>query len=540
MTVYVGSQTYSTWVGSAPAQFYTASSSPTITSVTPNSGPAGPVVIRGTNYVSGATVSFGGAPATGVTVVSATEIDCTAPAHADGAVTVTVSTPVGTSNGYTFTYVNATGGGDTTVMPTILGTTYYISPTGSDSNNGTSTSTPWQTLAKALTVQWRAIDAVFFQRGGTYYLPNTGYPHLNVGVTANASNRFVYGAYGTGAKPIITNKKILNNSGGWTNFATNIWRIDLSNPATHTGWTSSFMPNACNIGHLTIDGVVFGNKKLSTGALTTNWDFYSDNAQFLYVRATANPTTLAANIIAAPDARVFRLQDNMEMCGVMVEDTGGTSEVGDGPHNNVKITFCTFKNIGGSFLIGFSDNTVRYGNGIEIGMGSNGWTIEDNIIDDCYDADFSFQGDGGATANIFFRRNTVSHGSFGFELYATGTASMANVIVENNTFTDCGFGGLAPWRPNQDQRCTIMSANTGSTGSKSVEFRNNVVTRAFTAYRFHVSPNQSSPPWFNAHNNQISLVSGTKMSFVDGYTINNASSWATAANTEAGSTFTIL
>ncbi len=69
---------------------------PTIASVTPNEGPVAggtAVVIAGTNFQPGATVSFGGVAATAVTVKSATEIDATTPPHAAGAVDVVVTNP---------------------------------------------------------------------------------------------------------------------------------------------------------------------------------------------------------------------------------------------------------------------------------------------------------------------------------------------------------------------------------------------------------------------------------------------------------------
>ncbi|MBI5964577.1 MAG: IPT/TIG domain-containing protein [Chloroflexi bacterium] len=88
---------------------YVAAPVPTITDIAPNSGPAAggtTVVITGTNLTDG-TVTFGGLPAT-CTVDSATQITCTSPAHAAGAVDVVVTTPdgVATSAGG-FTYVVA-------------------------------------------------------------------------------------------------------------------------------------------------------------------------------------------------------------------------------------------------------------------------------------------------------------------------------------------------------------------------------------------------------------------------------------------------
>jgi len=67
---------------------------PTVTSVSPNSGPTTggtAVTITGTNFAAGATVTFGTAAATNVAVVSSATITATAPAGSAGAVTVTVT-----------------------------------------------------------------------------------------------------------------------------------------------------------------------------------------------------------------------------------------------------------------------------------------------------------------------------------------------------------------------------------------------------------------------------------------------------------------
>jgi chitodextrinase len=69
---------------------------PTVTSVSPSSGSmagATQVIVTGTGFVAGDTVTFGGATATGVTVNSATQITATTPSGAIGAVVVTVTSP---------------------------------------------------------------------------------------------------------------------------------------------------------------------------------------------------------------------------------------------------------------------------------------------------------------------------------------------------------------------------------------------------------------------------------------------------------------
>lgn len=68
---------------------------PTAASINPTSGSMGggtTVTITGTNFLSGATVTFAGVPATNVNVVSSTQITATTPAHSPaGAATVVVS-----------------------------------------------------------------------------------------------------------------------------------------------------------------------------------------------------------------------------------------------------------------------------------------------------------------------------------------------------------------------------------------------------------------------------------------------------------------
>jgi Domain of unknown function (DUF1929)/IPT/TIG domain/Glyoxal oxidase N-terminus len=105
--------------GSAPwvmqmATFAAASTpAPTVSSVSPNNGPTSggtAVTITGTNFAAGATASFGGTAATNVVVVNSTKITATTPAHAAGAVTVTVTVngqSGSLANGFTY---NASGG----------------------------------------------------------------------------------------------------------------------------------------------------------------------------------------------------------------------------------------------------------------------------------------------------------------------------------------------------------------------------------------------------------------------------------------------
>lgn len=86
-----------------------AAPSPAITNFAPSSGPTTggtTVTISGSNFVSGATVTFDTNAATNVNVVSDTSITAVSPAHAAGAVNITVTNPDGKSaSSGSFTYI---------------------------------------------------------------------------------------------------------------------------------------------------------------------------------------------------------------------------------------------------------------------------------------------------------------------------------------------------------------------------------------------------------------------------------------------------
>jgi len=88
-------------------------------------------------------------------------------------------------------------------------TTYYVSNSGSDAAAGTSTATAWQTIAK-VNATVTSGDIVYFKAGGSW----------NERLNVPASN-ITFGAYGTGAKPLITGLQTLT---GWTDTGGNIWK----------------------------------------------------------------------------------------------------------------------------------------------------------------------------------------------------------------------------------------------------------------------------------------------------------------------------
>lgn len=113
--------------GAVPAP---SATQPVVTAVQPPSGsPAGgtAVSISGTGFLAGATVSFGGVPASAVTVVSPTLITAIAPPNPAGPATVLVASPTGAVGGLSSAFTYAV------VAPVLSG----LSPNGGPATGGT-------------------------------------------------------------------------------------------------------------------------------------------------------------------------------------------------------------------------------------------------------------------------------------------------------------------------------------------------------------------------------------------------------------------
>jgi hypothetical protein len=156
--------------------------------------------------------------------------------------------------------------------------TYYVSPSGNDSNNGTSQAQAWRTVARAQQVagNLQPGDQILFQRGGTY----TG--KLTVNANGSSGNPIIIGAYGTGAAPVISGSVPVT---GWTQWQGNIWRASIAQPVRHVWSNGSLMTLARfpNTGYLTSTS---GNHtQMSSNGITQSSGFWNGGE---IVRRTTN------------------------------------------------------------------------------------------------------------------------------------------------------------------------------------------------------------------------------------------------------------
>ncbi|MEG9436458.1 hypothetical protein JAO29_09815 [Edaphobacter sp. HDX4] len=140
-------------------------------------------------------------------------------------------------------------------------TTYYVSPTGSDSSPGTSTTQPWKTVAKVNNFTFSSGDQILFLRGGTW----------REMLTPKASG-LSFGAYGSGGRPVITGANLVTS--GWTQNSANIWSYLLGGYQPTQVWFNT----------------VLGHQVSSSASIIAprQWAYSSGR---LYVYSASNPSS---------------------------------------------------------------------------------------------------------------------------------------------------------------------------------------------------------------------------------------------------------
>ncbi|OAB47067.1 hypothetical protein [Paenibacillus antarcticus] len=316
-------------------------------------------------------------------------------------------------------------------------TTYYISNTGNDSNVGTSKDYPWATLSKIRQsgISFISGDSILLKRNDTFY----GSLDLPGGILED--NRLLISSYGTGDKPKICGYKNLYISSSWTLHVSGVWKISLRDTSKFTG---NIYTTDTNVGFLKVGGVIKGFKKSKLTSLINPWDFYCD-ATYLYVKATANPTTLNTDIRATVNKALHEKKNNTKIIGI--EFIGSGSHGMAGASENTDIYDCDVHEIGGSYLEGYGDGTVRYGNGIECYTYSKNVVIENNRVYDCFDAAFTTQGPilqgKSGFEDIVIKNNVDWNNTQSFETWAEGSVVGIGFIrckFEENICLNAGWG----------------------------------------------------------------------------------------------------
>jgi hypothetical protein len=154
---------------------------PTVSGVSPASGTTAggsAVTLTGHNFAPGAAVTFGGAAAISVLVVSSTQITAKTPPHAQGSVNVTVTNPGGQSGTLTggFTFV--------ALAPVVTG----VSPNTGPTTGGTRVTLTGKNFVSGARVVFGGVAATSVVAVSATQLNVTTPPHKPGGVNIVATN----------------------------------------------------------------------------------------------------------------------------------------------------------------------------------------------------------------------------------------------------------------------------------------------------------------------------------------------------------------
>ena len=392
----------------------------------------------------------------------------------------------------------------------VKGQCYYISSVrGDDKNDGKSPSKPWKTF-KNLYKVWdeenntftsvlKVGDGVFLERGSTFnYKENGKFDRLMIvpGV--------IYGAYGEGEKPVITNRLDTGSkTGTWV--ATewpNVWKLDMDyreEPGNivfvkdgKESWGIFVIPKdpddpfngetTANYGWVSNGEEVFesgGVHLNSPGDLKHNLEYVGDrvNGGLWVYCDRGNPGDLYDEINISKNGDLVDYLEGYytttmptRLDNVTLRYTGGLG-VSTSNAVNFYVTNCVFDWIGGQFM----DGTTRFGNAAQNWGSCNGMVVKDCYFKDIYDAAVTTQGESGIMRNFYSTGCVLERCDLSYEFFnhSAAPSELVNLYLTDNYVIDNGIGFCDV---RTDRRSGFLYTDYGAKGTimENFHYENNV------------------------------------------------------------------
>jgi hypothetical protein len=237
------------------------------------------------------------------------------------------------------------------VVPPPSGTTYYVSPSGSDAASGTSTADAWQTVAQVDRAKLKPGDEVLFQ-GGATFADDTLMPGWGEGASGTSASPISFGSYGQGQARIT--------QGVWFRSAENLafQNLILGGESGFAGAGFQGDGEGITILHMTIEHAALG-----INAEGDDWTI-ADNT----IDQTGDSGMLLGYTAGAPGEPAGG--DNFLVTGNTITNTGLNPADTYGTHGIYdKVTNSTI-----------TDNTISHFNDDGVSVRYRNSTISDNRI----------------------------------------------------------------------------------------------------------------------------------------------------------------
>ncbi|MDQ6423637.1 discoidin domain-containing protein [Paenibacillus sp. LHD-117] len=350
-------------------------------------------------------------------------------------------------------------------------TTYYVdSVAGNDSNNGTSTSTPWKTLSKVNATAFGAGDKILFKYNSTW----TG--QLKVTSSGASGNPITIGSYGgTSSKPIIagsaTGTELLSDP-GFEN-ATSGWSVNspfsintaAANARTGTkslklvaagGWANTYPTSAVSVNTnttYTFSAYIKGSGTVMLRVYDSAWSTVLSSQNFT---ATSSWTQVSVSVASGANTSLNPLFTDSTGGGgtIYIDDASflGSTEAPVLLDNVSYVTVDGLEVTNDAASEGFRSGikiTSNSGSGTKYGI-----TIKNNNIHNIKGYSTSTDGKQYFNAGIFMKPNTHFDGVtidnnyihdssvMGFYDNAPAGSRMYNVLIQNNTVENTSAHGI--------------------------------------------------------------------------------------------------
>ncbi len=340
-------------------------------------------------------------------------------------------------------------------------TVYYVSNDGDDANDGKSPEKPWKTLTKVNALPGGNNIFVCFRRGDMW----RGSVTCKAGVT--------YTAYGEGDKPVFTTSP-MNGADPkmWVECADckGVWKFTGCTFENDVGLLTFNEGEQHAVKYIkkTVDGVVTNDTyKVPFNDyhdLMYDLDFWHEPDDLsVYLRSSTNPGERFKSIEFSVKANCFGVSSNSNVTidNLCIKYVGAHG-VGAGTVKNLTVQNCEFGWIGGGIQYIRDEATVRFGNGVEIYGGCDGYLVENNYLYQIYDAaitqQVSLTDDQQAKGTVLdqkdvtYRGNVIEYANYSIEYFLgkvpeDNPSRMENFLIEDNYMWYAGTG-LCEQRPN--------------------------------------------------------------------------------------------
>ncbi len=322
----------------------------------------------------------------------------------------------------------------------VSGTSYYVSNDGNDANDGRSPETAWKTLPRVSIADLKPGDGVFFRRGDIFR-----------GKVSVVHEGITYSAYGEGEKPkIYGSKRNYSESEFWDKTETENVYVSKEAFDSDVGLIVFDEGKAWSIkqidGLLGFDGVLRNDLEI----------YHSPKDKKVYLYSVTDPNTRFYSTEIGENDVLFHSAENGGGSGTTIDNicmmyTGGFGVEFNYGVRNITVQNCEIGWVGGS-LQPTNNRIVRYGNGVEIYGGCNGFYIDNCYMYQIYDTAITHQYFGAATMtdptrcqmqNIKYTDNLIEYCTWGIEVANTVNSEngfMKNVEISGNLLLRSGEG----------------------------------------------------------------------------------------------------